>query len=130
MKPNILIILIFPLIMSGCASMEKSMILGAGVGGAFGGGVGNLASQNVEGTLLGLGIGAIVGGAIGYLGHTDKEEKERLTKLGIKKEKEPKAPSLTSPEVRRVWVPERIDGDKFVEGHYMYVIEHNSVWSK
>jgi hypothetical protein len=39
-------------------------------------------------------------------------------------------PSLTSPEVRRIWVPEKIEGNKFVDGHYMYVIDKPSVWSK
>lgn len=39
-------------------------------------------------------------------------------------------PSLTSPEVRRMWIPERIEGNKFIEGHYMYVIDKPSVWSR
>ncbi len=39
-------------------------------------------------------------------------------------------PSLTSPEVRRMWVPEKIEGNKFIEGHYMYVIDRPSVWSR
>lgn len=39
-------------------------------------------------------------------------------------------PSLTSPEVRRIWVPEKIEGNKFIEGHYMYVIDKPSVWSR
>jgi phosphoglycolate phosphatase-like HAD superfamily hydrolase len=34
-------------------------------------------------------------------------------------------PSLTTPEVRRVWVPEKIEGNTFVEGHYMYVLTSN-----
>ena len=41
----------------------------------------------------------------------------------------PNVPSLTSPEVRRMWVPEKIEGNKFIEGHYMYVIDKPSVWS-
>lgn len=44
--------------------------------------------------------------------------------------KEANVPSLTSPEVRRIWVPEKIDGNKFIKGHYMYVIDKPSVWSK
>lgn len=74
--------------------------------------------------------GAVFGGAMGYMGYKDKEEKARLAKFGTKKGDDAKVPSLTSPEVRRVWVPERIDGQKFIEGHYMYLIERNSVWSR
>jgi hypothetical protein len=43
--------------------------------------------------------------------------------------KDANVPSLTSPEVRRIWVPEKIEGNKFIEGHYMYVIDKPSVWS-
>ena len=32
---------------------------------------------------------------------------------------EDKSPALTSPKVRKVWVPEKIEGDKFIEGHWM-----------
>lgn len=50
-----------------------------------------------------------------------------------KPKNDPKAgppPSLTAPEVRRIWVPERIEGNKYFEGHYMYVIDKTSVWSR
>jgi hypothetical protein len=98
--------------------------------GAAGTGIGAAAGHNAASALLGLGIGAVFGGTMGFLVHKDKEDKERLAKLGTKKADEPKTPSLTSPEVRRVWVPEKIDGNKFIEGHYMYLIEHNSVWTR
>ncbi len=123
-------ILIVCLALSGCATMEKSVLLGAGTMGAIGTGVGAAAGNNVGSALLGLGIGAVFGGFMGFAGHKDQEEKTRLAKSGTKKTEDSKVPSLTSPEVRRVWVPERIDGGKFIEGHYMYVIERNSVWSK
>lgn len=39
-------------------------------------------------------------------------------------------PSLTAPEVRRIWVNERIEGTRFIDGHYEYIIDKPSVWSK
>lgn len=42
---------------------------------------------------------------------------------------ESQTPSLTAPKVRRVWVPAKIEGDKYIDGHYMYVIEKTSSWS-
>lgn len=39
-------------------------------------------------------------------------------------------PSLTSPEVNRVWVPDSIEGEKYIMGHWIYVIKKTSVWSK
>lgn len=123
-------ILILTLALSGCATMRDSVLLGAGTMGAVGAGIGTAAGNNVGGALLGLGIGAVFGGTMGYLSHKEKEEKEKMAKSGIKQSEDSKVPSLTSPEVRRVWVPEKIEGGKFIEGHYMYVIERNSVWSR
>lgn len=40
-----------------------------------------------------------------------------------------KAPFLTEPKVLKVWVPEKIEGDKFIEGHYMWILEKTSFWS-
>ncbi len=41
-----------------------------------------------------------------------------------------KSPSLTSPKVRKVWVPEKIEGDRFIEGHWMWVLERTTTWSQ
>ncbi len=43
---------------------------------------------------------------------------------------EDKSPSLTTPMVRKVWVPEKIEGDKFIEGHWMWVLERTTTWSQ
>lgn len=130
MYKHILIILPLSLALSSCATMEESIFAGAGITGAFGTGVGAAASGNAEGALIGLGIGAVLGGTLGYLGHKEQIEKNKVPKNISSKKEDLKTPSLTSPEVRRVWVPEKIDGDKFIDGHYMYLIERNSVWSK
>lgn len=39
------------------------------------------------------------------------------------------SPIVTSPEVHRIWVPDKIEGNKFVKGHFMFVIERGSVWT-
>lgn len=41
-----------------------------------------------------------------------------------------KSPSLTSPKVRKVWVPEKIEGDRYIEGHWMWVLERTTTWSQ
>lgn len=41
-----------------------------------------------------------------------------------------KSPALTAPKVRKVWVPEKIEGDKFIEGHYMWILEKTTSWSQ
>jgi hypothetical protein len=41
-----------------------------------------------------------------------------------------KSPFLTAPKVRKVWIPEKIENDKFIEGHYMWILEKTSSWSQ
>jgi hypothetical protein len=37
---------------------------------------------------------------------------------------------MSTPEIRRVWVPEKIEGNKYIEGHYIYVIDRGAVWNR
>ena len=37
-------------------------------------------------------------------------------------------PGLNGPEVRRVWTPDKIEGNKLIKGHYIYIIKKNSTW--
>lgn len=41
-----------------------------------------------------------------------------------------KTPSLTAPKVNKVWVPEKIEGDKYIEGHYIWILEKTTSWSQ
>lgn len=117
------------LILSGCASVEKSSILGAVIGGAAGGLIGNSAGNGrSETTLIGVAVGAGLGTLIGSSAYKDQKKKEQEKALQANPF-DSKSPSLTAPKVRRVWVPARIEGDRYIDGHYMYVIEKTSTWS-
>jgi len=39
-------------------------------------------------------------------------------------------PSLTKPKLRSMWVPDQIEGNKYIEGHYIYIIEDPGSWTK
>lgn len=43
---------------------------------------------------------------------------------------DPNVPVITAPSVRRVWVDDKIEGDKYIQGHYIYIIEKGSKWTK
>jgi len=43
---------------------------------------------------------------------------------------EPISPKLTRPDVRKVWVPDQIKDNIYEMGHWQYVIDKQSVWSK
>lgn len=44
----------------------------------------------------------------------------------------PAGPKLTKPVIKKVWVPEAIedDGRVLIEGHYKWLLEKDSTWSR
>lgn len=116
-------------LLTSCASMEKSTVLGAVIGGTVGGLIANSANDHRgDSTAIGAAVGAGLGGLIGYSAYKDKEKKEQQKTLQ-QNPFDSKTPSLTAPKVRRVWVPAKIEGERYIDGHYMYVIEKTSAWS-
>lgn len=123
------ILLTLPVILNGCASTSKSVLLGSAIGGAVGGMIGQDQSHNSQGTAVGLAIGAGLGSLVGYLAHKDKQ------KAADKLEPKPQSdeynfPALTRPKLKSVWVPDKIEGNKYIKGHWIYVIEDAGSWSK
>ena len=119
-----------------CSTMNKSVLLGTGIGMVAGGLLGSSTVQNGDeserqrGTLTGAAIGGALGGLIGYSAH--KQNEKKLQSLPDIKGfgKDPKVPSVTMPEVRRVWVPDKIDGNKYETGHWIYILDKTSTWSQ
>lgn len=37
-------------------------------------------------------------------------------------------PKLTTPKYRTIWVPDKIDGDRYEEGHRVHIIEEAGRW--
>lgn len=37
-------------------------------------------------------------------------------------------PSLRNAEVKKLWIPDKIESDRFEEGHYIYIIEKPATW--
>lgn len=123
--------LMISILFVSCASVEKSTTLGAVVGGIAGGLIANSTAnknQRNQSTLTGAVIGAGIGALAGYSAFKEKQKKEREATLQ-QNPMESKTPSLTAPKVRRVWVPAKIEGQTYVDGHYIYVIEKTSGWS-
>lgn len=119
------------ILLTSCASMEKSIGLGAALGGTAGAFIGNARGEGNlrdKSTIQGAAIGAGLGGLIGYAAYAGKKQKQESKQEDVKLDSN--APALTAPKVRRVWVPARIEGEKYIDGHYMYVIEKTSGWSQ
>lgn len=39
-------------------------------------------------------------------------------------------PFLTRPEVRTIWIPDTVEGNRYIEKHRVFIIDKNSSWSK
>lgn len=126
-----ILILGFAIVLSGCASMRDSILLGAGTLGAVGAGAGAAAGENVGGALIGLGVGAVLGGTMGFLAHKDEEQKKELVKIASRKGKDfgKDLPTLKAPKASCTRVGEKIDGDSFIGAHILCSIERPAVWS-
>jgi hypothetical protein len=112
----------------GCATMSRSLALGAGTGAGLGTAVGVAAnSQSTAGIMTGALLGAATGGVVGYFIHQDQES--RRTEISLRRsQQDDKMPLLKNVETRRVWVPAKIEGKKYVHGHYVDIIEQESQW--
>lgn len=128
-------IFIFSLItslMTGCASMKESLITGVSVGAVSGAALGNShgsGRSRDKSTRNGAIIGALLGAGFSYLAHKDKKEKlhkVQQTRIGNKND----VPLLTQPKVKRVWVEDKVNGKRFIKGHWEYIIEEQSSWSQ
>lgn len=125
-------------VLSGCSSLGKSIgfgsTLGAGMGAALGGIVdpGKKGQYRTRNVIIGATAGLIAGGLVGSSLH---EQKERDKELALLKEKArsssraPTPPSLEQPKVEAHWVESKAIGNRWVEGHYEYIITEPTRWS-
>ena len=114
----------------GCASVERSVVLGAGIGGATGALIGTAARDRPsDGTSIVVGalVGSLTGGLFGYLGF--QGEQDKMKAMSMKSPEEQQVPFyLKDATTQRIWVPTRIEGNKRVWGHYVDIIERPAVW--
>ena len=111
---------------SGCSTMSKSILLGSAIGGAGGASIGhNFGKGDDAKRTTGALIGTAIGGLFGYLAHKEQVEKKTVTK-SIEEE----VPLLSRPKVRKIWVKDEVKGRRFVRGHWEYILEENSEWTR
>ena len=120
-------------LMLSCQTSKDSTMLGLGVGSIVGAGFGAAAGasngKESKGALTGAAVGAALGGLMGFLDHKERSKKFlKKEKFGFKRSNG--EPYLTDPQVRKIWVPEKINGNKYEAGHWMYIIQTPSTWRK
>lgn len=144
-KNLILFGLTLSLLLSGCATVEKSTLLGGVIGSFVGGSLGSLANQDrgAEQRATGLLVGAAAGGALGALignqSYKDQEKKKipsgvtygasNLEMFGSGNEKE-KGPKLRPAQVRVRYVEDQVKDGVFIPAHFEYEIAEPARWEK
>ena len=128
---RIITIVIASLFLCSCSTLKDSLLLGGGIGATTGGVVGNFIGtangNTTTGTMIGAGSGLLLGALIGYSAYKNAPKANTNTKA-VESPQDSKTPSLSAPVVRKIWVPSKIENNKFIEGHFEFVIERQSVW--
>lgn len=124
---------------TGCTSLGKSAGLGAAIGAGTGAALGGILDPGKNGqyrtrnVIIGAGLGAMAGGFTGAAIHESTERDKELAYLKGKEAERKSAkgkavPSLQEPKVEAVWVESKITGNRYIEGHFEYVITEPTRW--
>lgn len=125
------------LFLSACASQNKSVGLGAALGGGTGALVGSVADPGRRGenrtrnVILGTGIGAMAGMVAGSVLYEDSEKKRKeafLKGQASQPKMDGQPPSLSAPRVETRWIEGRVQGNRYIEGHFEYIIIEPARW--
>lgn len=131
--------------LSGCATAEKSTLLGTGIGIGLGSTVGLLTESNVppehrgQGALIGAAVGGLLGGLIGYQAYKDKLKKEALHPTALdsagleilgNSARDGKRPTLRPAEVKVRYVDDQIKDGTFIPAHFEYDISTPAHWEE
>lgn len=124
--------------MSGCATQSKSLALGGAIGAGTGAVLGGIVDPGKDGeyrtrnVIVGSALGGMAGMVTGAVIHENTEsKKQEAFQAGQKSASQPKPgamPALRQPKVEAHWVESRVLGNRFVEGHFEYVIVEPTRW--
>lgn len=122
----------------GCQTANKSVGLGGAVGAGTGAMIGGIADPGKNGelrtrnVLIGATLGGMTGMIAGSLIHKESEKSKKEAFLAGQKTAVPAnpgaMPALSQPKVETHWVEGRVQGNRYIEGHFEYVIVEPVRW--
>ena len=127
------------LIQTGCSTMGKSVGLGTAIGAGTGAALGGIVDPGSNGqyrtrnVIIGAGVGAIAGGLVGNSIHENNERDKELAYLKGKEAQRKSTdgksvPNLQQPKVEAQWVESKVQGNRYIEGHFEYIITEPTRW--
>ena len=132
-----IILLTALLLQTGCSSMGKSVGLGSAIGAGTGAALGGILSQDgkyrTRNVIIGAGVGAVAGGFAGSAVYGNNERDKELAFLKGKEaerksSKSQATPALQEPKVEAIWVESKVVGNRYIEGHFEYIITEPTRW--
>lgn len=117
------------LIVTSCATVEKSTLFGAGVGASSGAGVGVLVERSAGSMAIGAAVGGALGGALAYLLH-DRSEKEAHSKAVNGGIPIGELPALRPAEAACIRTGERIEEGRYLGPRLECTIQKPAVWTR
>lgn len=136
---SIHLICISMIFQTGCSTMGKSVGLGSAVGAGAGAALGGIIDPGKNGeyrtrnVIIGAGLGAMAGGFTAASIHENNEREKELSYLKGKEterknSRSQNAPLLQQPKVEAIWVESKVTGNRYIEGHFEYVITEPTRW--
>ena len=127
-------------LMGGCATANKSVGLGAGIGAGAGAIAGGLADPGKDGqyrtrnVIVGAALGGMAGMVAGSVIHNEMEDQKKdAYSKGRASAPSPKTgamPALKSAKVDSRWVEAHSVGNRYIEGHFEYIITEPTRWDE
>jgi hypothetical protein len=137
-KLKVMICLGTVLFLSACETIDQSKGLGGAAGASLGGIAGGLSNPGKDGEyrtrniILGSAIGGMGGLIAGGMIHGEtQQQKAEAYRDGIKASRtvdKGGAPTLKEPKVEARWVESRVQGNRYIEGHFEYIITEQAKW--
>lgn len=123
---------------TGCATTNKSVGLGGAVGAGTGAILGGIVDPGKNGEfrtrniVIGAALGGMAGMITGSVIHKQMDEQKKEAFLRGQASAPPPqngiTPALTQVKVRTDWIEGRAIGNRFIDGHFEYIIESAPRW--
>ncbi|MBF0363667.1 MAG: hypothetical protein HQK49_21795 [Oligoflexia bacterium] len=144
MNKSIIFIIILVLLFSSCSTIPKSVSLGMITGGVTGGLIapGLVNKEKKNALVIGALIGIALGGIGGYFTHKKLEERDEQVRKDMMFNLETNAintqstvgkdsiPDVLKPKVEKIWVEPKIEGGKYIQGHFIWQIIDEARWNE
>ncbi len=134
MKPNSKTIILTATLslLTSCSTLKSYPIIGGSIGASVGALSGTMIGSQyrkpITGSLVGASTGALLGILTGSLLIPNEKKVEQVPTQKELTLNITDTPSILKPEVKRINVPDKIEGNKYIKSHDVYILEKGTSW--